>query len=345
MASIKPGALHGHGVRRIGMKRKRYDAAQLLREYVIYDQQVEIICCWHSWFVGKVPEGVFERFPHPAGPDGNEVTPDFLVDFADRDYTLVGEVCRLPQQNDGFRRKVMRASSYQHLAEVADVALIVPVADGAECEQRIHEQALLADDDPTVLLGHSRDSSDIEERWVFQRTDAGRSARFRDDFLGAERSLGKRLCDQHQALRVPIHYCAANKLCFPLINDEPPAIYSAAYLRMKVVPEVLDPEEYILGRFEGREVSAVTSVEALRNICKDTLGVEMRSDWIRAGLDLLCDAELASRRGAEYTIHLTKMPVTRQGDRDVVRQIAARLGPPPESEQPPDAEQIALPLD
>jgi hypothetical protein len=76
-------------------------------------------------------------------------------------------------------------------------------------------------------------------------------------------------------------------------------------------------------RIEGYRASATG---ALRFRELDLLGVTMRSGWIRSGLDLLVEAGLAKKQGGEYAVRLGKIPVSKSGSRDVVRQIAERIG-------------------
>ncbi len=308
------------------MARKKYDAEQLQKDFSDYDRHVEIVCCWHSWYENKVSDCRFDRFPHRTTSDGREVTPDFVVDF-DNGYVLVGEVCLLPNNAEGFARSVAQAFGYADIAKLADVAVLLPFDIAAECELRIHEQGLMADDDPVVLVAYARNSGVVvNDRWEFARSAATRSARFRDDFLGPELSLGVRLCDRLKPLRIAIEYCVAYKRLHPFINDEPPAIYSAAFLWMKVIPLTLTKEDLIMRRLEDEDLSVTTDPEHLQALCNAELAINMRMDWIRSGLELLREAGLSKKQGSDYVIHLGKLKVSKSGFRDLVRQIAELVG-------------------
>jgi len=316
---------------------KKYDGEQLRRSFSDYDQDVEVVCCWHSWYEKKVPRCAFDRFPRRTTPDGHEATPDFVVDF-ENGYVLVGEVCRLPNQEDGFQKSVAQALGYTRLGATTDVVVLVPFGHAPQSELRIRQQGLLEDDAPVVLLAHARNVVDANECWEFVRTAGGRSARFRDDFLGDDLSLGIRLCDQLGPLRVGIRYCMANKQTYPFINDQPPAIYAAVFLCMKVVPLALSEEDYLVHRLEDKDVAVLVTPEQLKSLCAERLAVKMPLDWIRSALELLNDAGLAKKQGGGYLISLVKLHVTKSGDRELMRQITHRLDPTPAPSSPPAAQ-------
>src|ERR1019366_8050780 len=119
----------------------------------------------------KVPECRFDRFPRRKGKGDDELTPDFVVDF-DNGHVLVGEACRLPMQEDGFRRSVAQAARYTGIAERADVVMLVPVDIAPESELRIHDGHLLEDDDPVILVAYSRNTNVVHERWEFLRAES-----------------------------------------------------------------------------------------------------------------------------------------------------------------------------
>ena len=321
------------------MARVKRDPEALQRCFTDYDRHVEIVCCWNSWYEDVVPGCSFDRYPC-RHVDGVDLTPDFAVDF-ENGYTLIGEVCLLPNQEDGFRRSVEQAGKYTGIAGGAEVLMLVPFDIAAESELRISRDQLLADDDPVVLLAYARNPNVAHERWEFARVLQKRTARVNDDFLGGDLSLGQRLCDQLKPLRVPIEYCFKNKLRHPFINDEPPSIYSAVYLCQKVAPLALSKEEFLLRRLDDEDLVIEVDADQLVMLCETELGVKMRVAWVKDALEILEEARLAKRVGQRYEIQLGKLRITHSGSRDLMKQIAERAGgPSADSEEAPPQEAL-----
>lgn len=302
-------------------KSSGYDAARLLREHSDYDRHVDIVSCWHSWYESRVPGCTFDRFPSRAVEDDHVVTPDFVVDF-ECGYVLVGEVSEVPNHSDGFKKSVMQAAKYTAIKGGADVVWIVPFNRAAEVEKRICDEGLLDGDESVVLLAYVCNTAIVNDRWEFSRPADLRTARFQDDFLGDELSNGIYLCDNRKTRGMGMEHCIRNKVKNPFINDPPPAIYCALYVYEQVAPLLFSSEDFLEGRLADEDPEPVTSSERLKDLCEQELGVRLHMDWIRAGLELLADAGIATRRGKDWVIHLKKRGITKSGTRDLKTQLA-----------------------
>jgi len=260
-----------------------------------YDQSVEIVCCWHSWFA-DVDGAVFDHYPC-VDIGGVDCTPDFLVSF-DEGYRLVGELCRLSMEHKGFKSSVEQAIGYSNLSPETDVMLLVPHDYADQAEKRMLDEGLLrteADSEPVVVLSFVRTDANRVTQWVFKRPTQFRKVSFRDQFVG-ELSLHRKMTVTLEGLKVPPKYWRDMKIRFPLCNDQPPALYIACVLWEKVFSAMLTDDDYVRYRIEKlRHLPLHVTPQTVREACEEQLGVKVKTGWIRDALELLEEARLAER--------------------------------------------------
>lgn len=80
-----------------------FDATQLLEEFKVYDQAVDVVSCYHWLFtaVAEMAETVrhFDRYPRVPVDAAKTVTPDFTVVFTDG-TGLAGEIARIALRDE-----------------------------------------------------------------------------------------------------------------------------------------------------------------------------------------------------------------------------------------------------
>ncbi|MBN1458054.1 MAG: hypothetical protein JXA57_00865 [Armatimonadetes bacterium] len=304
------------------MTQPAYSLKHLLDSWSNYDQQVDVVCCWHGRFEGFVGEGDFDHYPSYEMPDGRTLTPDFVVSFDG--YRLVGEICRLPRQPEGFTASVEQAKGYLSIGEEADVLMLVPHSIAAQAEKRMFDEGLLSNEQ-VIVASFVRNDGDATPCWLFARATQLRSPSFRDAFLG-EMSLHKTLTEDMDTIRVPFRYCFSERIRYPFMNDDPPAIYTACYLWQYIFSELLSVDEYQERLLSGEPLDIPdVSVDTIRVVCDDA-GIRIRPGWIRNALGLLVDAALAQTTdGTHYTIAYGKLRARPGGSRELHQQIAERL--------------------
>ncbi|GAB4277164.1 MAG: hypothetical protein Kow0056_08370 [Coriobacteriia bacterium] len=322
-----------------------YDYDALIVEFSTYDQYVDVVCCWHGWFEGYVGQGQFDHYPSRDLPSGKTVTPDFVVDF--NSYTLVGEVCRLPNQPEGFASSVDQAVGYLDISDQTDVMLLVPHTTAAESEKRMVDEGLLMDEQQIVVVGFVR-NTDAKPCWVFNRATQLRPTTFRDQHLG-DKSLDRILTQDMRSISIPIRRLFPMRDRFPFMNDDPPAIFTACYLWQFVFNQLLSEDEYLKRGVSGEslDIEGVT-VQDLCNTCARN-GIRMRVSWVRSAMSLLVDAGLAERtEGDTYHIFYGKLRALSRGSHELHQQIAERLSKSRASESAEDEvspDQMSMDLD
>jgi hypothetical protein len=301
---------------------------QLADEYSNYDQCVEIVGCWHSWF-DDVDDADFDHFP-TIDIEGTKRTPDFLVSF-NSGYALVGESCRLPMDDEWFAESVKQAVSYTHLSDETDVMLLVPHEIADQAEKRMIDSGLLdpgPDGEPLVVVSYVRTDATRVTQWVFKRASQMRSVSFRDAVLG-DKSLHERMTVTLDGLRVFPKYFTPMKVRYPFCNDPSPALYTACVLWEKVFGSMLSDEDYLKAHLERLPHSTLrTTPKDVAGACEDQLDVHVRLDSIRGALDLLVESRLAQRvRGSkeEYEIKFGRVHVPGSENVDLHMLIIDRL--------------------
>jgi hypothetical protein len=276
------------------------DRDQLLREYRGYDAKVDIVSAFEVFFCEStsLPKTVahFERFPRYRGPDGEIVSPDFTVLFADGTL-LVGEISKLARAEGSLRDLLHQIGRYDTLTQApcgphaggghelvdvneVDVLVLVPDAESNAAIDRINEAIAEArygyhpSQRPTIM-GWSFDAAG--SRYVFKYD--GRSNNPRPRSHGRDPSLTGWLEGGHDTLVCPAERLAPLKVRHRFMNDRPPGLYMATILWLDALPAAASPNvppvdlevqaadlaEYLRGSYGWGDVNAVnTGLEFLQ---------------------------------------------------------------------------------
>ena len=310
-----------------GLKNRTRETAA--DDYSNYDQCVEIVGCWHSWF-SDIQEAAFDHFPR-VQIDGIERTPDFLVSF-DTGYQLVGELCRLSMSDEGFGASVEQAVGYSRLSPDTDVMMLIPHDYADQAEKRMIDQGLLhiePGSEPVVVLSFVRTDANRVTQWIFKRPTQMRDISFRDGALLGEKSLHHKMTVTLEGQKVPPKYWRDMKIRYPFCNDSPPALYIACVLWEKVFSAMLTDDDYVRYRVERlAHLPLRVTPQSVQNACKDQLDIDVRMAWIRNALELLEQARLAERtakRKDEYDIKFGRIIVPGSESRETHMLILDRL--------------------
>lgn len=313
------------------MPDKKHSREQLVKEYGLDDERLEIVCCWHQLY-DDIEGARFDRYPsldHPDHP-GEHVTPDFLVEFDGKDYRLIGEICRLPAHDGGFADQLRQPLIYARIGDEVDVMFLTHYSFAHKNERRALEEGLITQDGEQVIwVSYTRDTLADAQWWLFKRASTIRSVDFRDEFVG-EWSLRRRMTDTLDDVHVPSRRWGRYKSLFPICNDAPYPIYMASLLWDRVFPKMVSSEEY-------EEVSAKGAVplfdiiatdEAIRDKARELLRSErIRKSWIQGALELLKDAGRAEKRGGEWIISYGQWKAPRADIRDFHLKLIYKLAP------------------
>jgi len=297
-------------------------------DYSTYDQSVEIVGCWHSWF-SDIDEAAFDHFP-TITINGRECTPDFLVSFA-KGYCLIGELCRLSMNDDGLKDSVLQALGYADFASQTDVMMLVPHDYADQAERRMLDAGLLhadAEDEPLVVLSYVRVDADRVTRWVFKRPSPIRAFSFRDAFLGA-RSLHEKMTVTLEGLKVPPKFWRNMKIRYPFCNDAPPPLYTACVLWEKVFSAMLSDADYVNARVKRLpHIRLTVTPTSVREALREQLDIEVKVAWLRDALELLARARLAEqpkKSADDFVIKYGKITVPGSGHSETHELILDRL--------------------
>lgn len=303
-------------------------AKALLDEYSNYDMAVEIVCCWHSWFENQHGAS-FDHFPEVTLPHRAEpVTPDFLVTYEQEPYELIGEICRLPMRDDGFAASVEQARSYSAHSLRTDVMLLVPHAYADQAEMRMLDAGLLTrKGERVVVTSFVRDDMSRVTWWIFKRASTLRSVSYDDHFLGEE-SLHQKMTVTMEGLRVPLKYWRGVKTRFPVCNDGPPPLYIACVLWEKVLPQMLDEEDFLAAQVEKRRTFLIlASPLDVQAAAAEVFECRFKVGWVRNALDLLVQARIAEKPDPDgrYLIRYGEIRVRGSEDKDTYLKLVHRL--------------------
>lgn len=297
-------------------------------DYSNYDQSVEIVGCWNSWFSAIEP-GCFNPYPS-LEIDGVKRTPDFLATLS-TGYQLVGELCRLTLRDDGLADSVNQAVGYTALSESTDVMMLVPHEYADQAEKRMLDLGLLHEgtgEEPVVVVSFVRTDANRVTHWVFKRASQRRMTSFRDGHLGAQ-SLHQKMTVTLEGLKVPPKYWRSMKIRFPFCNDAPPALYTACLLWVQVLDSMLSDDDYAKGRVKRLPfIPLRVTPQTVKAAVKSQLDIEVRMDWVRSALDLLVQARLAQRLphgSEEYEIKFGRIQVPGSDSSEVHALILDRL--------------------
>jgi hypothetical protein len=326
------------------------DAPDYLADYRAYDRACGVVSAWEIFFTKgtglRDTVAYFERFPSPPGPDGIIVTPDFSVLFTDGTL-LVGEIASLGL-NDGSLRSLLRQiGRYDALGQgpsarrpdggheltpvtTVDVVVLTPVRTmNAMCD-RIDAAIAAAswDYEPQqrpCVLGYSID----EDSYAFHFSDRTNNVRPRAH--GRDPSIASWLEENSDTLSCPAEQFARHAASWRVMNDRPPAPYTAILLWQDLLAALRTSDE---GKTEELFVTAADLAEEMRR----SYGWG-DADAVRLGLEFLQQAKLARRRRDDWRVF--HKPIARTSQLEVRDELIRRAQRQPGSRAPTPEEQAA----
>lgn len=306
----------------------------LLDDFNIYDQYVDVVCAF-EWLFTQVTEIAdtvrhFERFPRikVTVEDGTEVTltPDFTVVFKDG-TGLVGEISKLAMHDNSIDKACRQIGKYAELTQLPvdeagtlvevsdlDVLQLVPSDVGLAAVQRIIKDRFLnADHDYTppkapVIAQFSRSADRDEYRYTLQHLPdpANGVLPGSDD----PSTIGHFLTRVNNVTADRFNHIKARR---KFMNDPIKPLYLATHLWTAHWPT-----EYGGAGAEPIEVTPADIAQTLR----DQFGTGRASE-VKAALALLARAGLAAdNRDGTWTV--SRATLRLQGERDIHRIIAIK---------------------
>lgn len=303
-----------------------FDADQLLAEFKVYDQAVDVVSCYH-WLFTAVKEMAdtvrhFERYPKVTLEGERRLTPDFTVVFTDG-TGLAGEVARLARRDESVESVCQQIQGYSELTSMpgppsrkgghtqvpvgpVDVVLLNPVLTIKDAARRVLIERM---DDPDHPFNPARrpvlvQFSQVEDAYVYLIWTEANGTIHRGDRTNVYGDIDPFVCRPHQF--------GDNKIQYGFVNDEVPALYMATRLWTRVLPT----------SFWGNEVTVPLS-ELVAAVQEQHEGYGKTAD-VRRGMQVLTAAGLAKETepGREWVVTRHSL---RRTDKDLAAAIAERV--------------------
>jgi hypothetical protein len=327
-------------------KRREEVQAQLRRlraEFDNYAKSVTLIASVEGWVqhnwgaAGKIAPSLvqFDRFPSCGG-----LTPDFLVSFQ-TGYRLCGEVVRTFRNGAGTGSDLHQVLSYtQHLrqtsphANCGDVVLLVhPFTDEVAAKAILGAMNGESEDGkpeaPVVILSYVETRGANGEWYDLHWRDQPGNSRFSEPNATAPDAgpgLNDLLVDvQHCPIRLDesaLSIFAGN----PLINDDPPRLYTVVVVIYPAINQLLTEEERDELAMGGRVRKRVSRASILGTPCVSAANPP--AGYIDAALDFMAEHGRARRLTGtgpqEYEIEWDLKTMQGKDLVDVLGERAAR---------------------
>lgn len=307
---------------------REFDADELLREYEVYDQAVDVVSCYQFLFTqvtelaGTVKH--FERYPKVTD-NAREHTPDFTVLFTDQ-TGLAGEIARLATHDrsvESLCDQIARYASLPHLpsrrtgpttpavhhpVEVVDVLVLTPVKTVKDAARRILAERM---DDPEHPFAPARrpviaQFSQNSGEYVFLSWPTDNGELHRGDRDSVYGDTDPFTCRPEWFTPIKAQY--------GFMNDAVPALYMATRLWTTVLPNRYWSEEEIT-------VPVAGLVEAVREVSEGFGNVRD----VRRGMRVLTAAGLARETETDREWKVRRQSLRRSGTGEVHTAIAERI--------------------
>lgn len=302
-----------------------FDATQLLDEFRVYDQAVDVVSSYH-WFFTEVTDIAdtvthFERYPRVAA-SGKTVTPDFTVVFTDG-AGLAGEVARLSRRDESVDSVCGQLQGYSELTQMpgppghrggqravpvdpVDTVFLTPARVVKDAARRILDERMDDPDHPftpkrtPVIVQFSQD----QDAYVFLLWPVKNGTIHRGNRSVAYGDKDPFVCRPDQF--------GENKVRYGFMADTVTPLYMATRLWTQVLPTA----------FWGNEVTV--PLDELVTAVRHQFEGYGQTREIRRGMEVLVAAGLAkeSDDGKAWVVNRQSL---RRTDRDVATAIAEKL--------------------
>lgn len=307
---------------------REFDADDLLRQYEVYDQAVDVVSCY-QWVFTEVPELAatvrhFERYPKVIA-EGRDNTPDFTVLFDDN-TGLAGEIARLARDDRSVESLCSQIERYARLSElptvtrgpstqpehgpvdVMDVAVLTPVKTVKDAARRVLVERM---DSPThsfsparrpVIIQFSQNSGE----YVFLFWPNGNGDLHRGSRAAVYGDIDPFTCRPEWFTPIKVRY--------GFMNDAVPALYMATRLWTTVLPN----------RFWSDQEVTVPITELVRGVREVSEGFGNVKD-VQRGMRVLVAAGLARETQTNNEWKVKRQSLRRTGTGEVHTAIAERI--------------------
>lgn len=318
----------------------------LLREYHVYDQHVDVVSAIQSLLTASTELAPtvrhFERFP-VIEQGGKHFTPDFTILYTDG-TALVGEVASLALHPNSVTKLVNQLANYDSLRVVPsaptnrnlvaidapDVLLIVPIARGQQAFFRIDERLKDNSYSPSkrpVIAQYAKGDSEYTIQRILHTDNGVLNPGTRPHHLGD-------VLDKD--LTVPARIFSQSKIAHRFINDVPSSLYLATHLLMHYLPSTYP---------KGDHANIVPADVA--NDLRRQYGGGIRAANIKQALELIQKAGYA-RPNPDKTWDVSLRQMKNKNETDVHRIIVTRAAKgastvlPPRERPVPPTDQMTL---
>lgn len=304
-----------------------FDATQLLDEFKVYDQAVDVVSCYHWLFtaVAEMAETVvhFDRYPRVPVDADKTVTPDFTVVFTDG-TGLAGEIARIALRDESVDSVCSQLQGYSELAQMpgpadrkgvqkqepvdpVDTMLLTPTLAVKDAVRRILDERM---DNPDHAFKPQRTPvivqfSQNEDAYVFMLWPTEKNGTIHK----GERAVV--YGDKDPFVCRPYQF-GDNKVQYGFMADPVTPLYMATRLWTQVLPTA----------FFGREVTV--PLDALVTAVRDQYEGYGKTADIRRGMQVLVAAGLAKDTDDGKGWVVTRQSL-RRSDKDVAAAIAERV--------------------
>jgi len=293
----------------------------LKRAFSVYDQTVDVVSCWQSYFTWAYKDHLtfFDRYPEVPQAD---LTPDFTVLLGN--YGLVGEVKRsFPREDLPFDRTLEQIQHYDApmsiksnsdgsrvVPETQDIMLLLfSPSDSYAIARRIRERiedGRLSVQNNLVLVEAFFENTEPRSRYVFRKVHTDNRP-FRDSLLPKELRLEEVLGLHKESIKVYPEHFKDFKVKEVFCNDNPPPLYTAVYLWTKVFFTLLDKEQIATWRKGNprRSVPLLVEIPSLTAQINSAFvrGGSVRTSWISDALEFLRVCDLAMKESpGKFTV-------------------------------------------
>lgn len=320
---------------------------QFRKEFNAYDQIVDVVSCWHSYFdymYAKNGAGIyFDRYPK-LGKTG--LTPDFTMLF-NKDYGIIADVAKsIDEIPQALESKAKQLKSYDGGLElkagptnwikpdVTDIVLILHTTYSNRGAHKLFElqeaKEELGLDNNIIILEYDLSQAYAESAYIFKKLLYEKNKKFRDRSLPVDTQLERWLGKEMNPMKFPPDRFVVNKATYLFCNDEPCSIYMAARLWDRVFVSMLDSDQIEVWR-EGSSTQTVSIETTSNELCelirnKISPGCRVRTNCMNKALQFLETAGKAKYSNGKWSISYGNLKVRR-----VAKSINRKKGGPQKS--------------
>ncbi len=312
-----------------------------------YDQTVDVISCWHSYFdsiyVKKSAGLFFDRYPI-LGDKG--LTPDFTMVFSE-DYAIIADVARsIENTSHSLESKAAQLKNYDGCKKIRSgpgpndwiepktidhmLILHTQFSDrGARDLLKIQKKEEYKLNSNLTILEYDLSQAYADSAYIFKKVGIARNKRLRDKSLPKQFQLERLFGKELKSLNCTPDKFVVNKATHLFCNDSPCPIYLVARLWDRVLINLLTDDQLDTWH-QGTSMQSIqieTSSLELRNLIHDKISPGC---WIPEGcmdnaLEFLKIAGRADNDNKKWTIDYGNIQIKKTKKRTGIGPIKDEL--------------------